>query len=145
MSNPHKLFETYLIDNDSRYTAQKKSISNEIFKTKGHFEVEVFIDHLRAKDQSFSRATVYRTIKQLLDAGLLQKISTKEGKVFYEQTRQQKQHAHVICNTCGAISEIKDNVIESYINDHCQRIHFSPEYLSLHVYGICQKCQNKVL
>lgn len=137
MTAPHKQFEKYLEENDSRYTTQKKAIVDEIFKKKTHFEVDEFI----ADYSEFSRATVYRTIKQLLDGGFIQKISTKDGRVFYERALGKKQHDHLICNQCGSIFEIKNDIIEKYVNEFCQKIGFKPEYRSLHVYGLCKNCQ----
>ncbi len=144
MKNYHKVFEDYLNKNEGRYTVQKRAIADEIFKVKQHFEVENFIDKLRAEGKKFSRATVYRTIKQLLDAGLLQKISTKDGKVFYEKAVPDKHHDHLICNSCGKILEIKETVIEEYLEKVCQKVDFHPEYRSLHLYGQCGKCFKKL-
>lgn len=135
--DPHQLFEEYLSAHDGRYTAQKKAIANEIFNTDEHFEVEEFIDNIRAKDKKFSRATVYRTIKQLLDAKLLQKISSIDGKVFYEYSTPQNHHAHVICNICGKIMEIKETAITNIIKAECEKLQFTPQYQSLHIYGQC--------
>jgi len=141
LKTPHKVFEDYLLAHEGRYTTQKRVIVDEIFKIRTHFEVEDFIDRLRHDKQPFSRATVYRTIKQLLEAGLLQKLSTRDGKVFYERSLANKQHDHIICNSCGKIFEIKEDYIAAYIESFCKMIGFSPEYRSLHVYGRCQKCR----
>ncbi len=143
MKNPHKLFEDYLETKDSRYTTQKRAIVEEIFQIKSHFEVEEFIDRLRADHNRFSRATVYRTIKQLLEAGLLQKISTRDGKVFYEKGVPDKHHDHIICNICGRILEIKEGFIDQYLSEYCEKIGFLPEYRSLHIYGQCNRCVKK--
>lgn len=134
-------FEAYLSKNQSRITAQKKQIVEQIFKIKQHFEVEEFIYTIRQGSDSISRATIYRTIKQLLDSGLLQKIRTRDGKIYYEHNLDQKQHAHIICNECGKMYEIKDPALEACINLHCQNIQFQPEYQSLHIYGKCINCQ----
>ncbi len=143
MKNPHKVFEEYLDTHEGRYTTQKRAIVEEIFKIKTHFEVESFIDRLRVDHSRFSRATVYRTIKQLLDAGLLQKISTRDGKVYYEKGVPDKHHDHIICNTCGRILEIKEDFVERYLADYCEKIGFVTEYRSLHIYGQCNKCTKK--
>ncbi|NQY75090.1 MAG: transcriptional repressor [Candidatus Margulisbacteria bacterium] len=140
MKNHHTSFETYLTDNDGRYTEQKRCIVDEIFKIQDHFEVESFIDSIRQNHHKFSRATVYRTIKQLLDAGLIQKISTRDGKIFYEHNFSKKQHDHLICNSCGKILEIKEDSIDTYLEQFCKELGFHTEYRSLHLYGQCQQC-----
>ena len=134
MKKLHKLFNEYLSEIDSRYTPQKQAIAEEIFNRKNMFEVEEFIAEIRNGNQKFSRATVYRTIKQLLDANLLQKISTRDGKVYYEKNMpQQQQHHHLICNTCGKIFEIKEKKIEEYLEEFCKKQSFHPAYRSLHI------------
>ena len=72
----HETFKTYLEDNSLRYTDQRRRIVDAIADQSHHFEVDAFIANVRETHSSFSRATVYRTIKQLFDAGLLQKIQT---------------------------------------------------------------------
>ena len=137
--SPHDAFEAFLAKNGGRYTKTKQYIASEIFNLSEHFEVETFIDHLRAKTKSMSRATVYRTVKQLLDAGLLQKISTRDGKVFYEQSRPKNEHAHIICNICGKIFEMHDKTLRKTIDSYCTNMDFRVDYQSIHIYGECQK------
>ena len=106
----HDIFAAYIATTEGRYTAQKRLIVDEIFKIKTHFEIENFIDSFRADpSHKLSRATVYRTVKQLLDAGLLQKIATRDGRVFYERSVPDKHNDHLICNACGKIVEIKES------------------------------------
>ena len=123
-NNPHDLFQEFLQKTEGRYTKTKRFIADEIFNLSDHFEVESFIDHLRAKTKNVSRATVYRIIKQLLEAGLLQKISTKDGKVFYEQSRPSSEHAHIICNHCGKIFEMHDKKMRQQIENYCDQMNF---------------------
>lgn len=134
-----KLFDDYLVKTGGRMTTQKKDIWEEVYKTRTHFEVEEFIDKIRAKNIKYGRATVYRTIKQLLDAGLIQKIQTRDGKVFYERTPDHQQHDHIICNDTGKIIEIKDERIEKLLNEICDEMGFVPEYRSLHIYASSKK------
>lgn len=137
----HELFETFLSENGFRYTSQRRDIVTEIYKIRTHFEVEDFIDRLKKNQVAFSRATVYRTIKQLLEANLIQKILTKDGKVYYERGESHQQHDHLICNQCGKLFEIHDSGIEEIIQHFSETIGFVPQYRSLHVYGVCQSCQ----
>ena len=140
MSDPHQIFQDYLIKTEGRYTSQKKNICSEIFEMSSHFEVDQFLLNLDKKNLPYSRATVYRVIKQLLDAGLLQKITTLDGKVFYESNISEDHHDHLICNDCGTILEIKDKKLEKMLKGYCKNMDFSIEYRSLHIYGKCQSC-----
>ena len=136
----HQKFQDYLDANESRYTVQKKDIVAYIAKEKEHFEVDDFLAKLRKKNKRFSRATVYRTIKQLLEAQLIQKIQAPDGRVLYEQSFEKKQHDHLICNSCGKIFEIDDPKIQALYDEYCNKINFVPEYRSVHIYGTCSDC-----
>ena len=140
----HEQFQEFLEKNDSRYSTQKKTILTEVLKTKKHFEIEEFLLTLYKKNQKIGRATVYRTVKQLLEAGLIQKISTKDGKVYYESSPDQVHLDHIICNDCGKITEVKDPKIETLIKTHCEKLGFIPTYRSLHIYADCkdEKCNH---
>ena len=139
----HGLFEAYLSEQGFRYTSQRKDIVTEIYKIRTHFEVEDFIDKLKKNKIQFSRATVYRTIKQLLEAGLIQKIMTKDGKVYYERGDSHQQHDHLICNQCGKLFEMQNSEIDKLLDKMAESVGFTPQYRSLHVYGVCKTCNEK--
>jgi Fur family ferric uptake transcriptional regulator len=135
--NPTEIFANYLKSIDSRMTKTKQFIVDEIFALNDHFEVDQFILDVNKKDLKIARATVYRTIKQLIEAGLLQKISTTTGKVFYEKSSPKNEHAHLICNKCGKLLEIKDIKIRSLLEQYCKKMNFELQYQSIHLHGEC--------
>ena len=143
MSSLHDNFSEYLKSHDQRYTTQKKEIVGAILNKKDHFEIDVFISEMHIKGQRMARATVYRTVKQLLDANLIQKINAGNGRIYYEYNEELEHHDHMICNLCGKILEIKNKTIEKAIINECQKHSFIPEYRSLHIYGICKECSTK--
>ena len=97
MTDIHTQFKTYLEANDQRYSTQKKEILVAIIDQNDHFEIDEFISTMYTKGKQFSRATVYRTIKQLLDARIIQKIATQDGKIYYECNQELEHHDHIIC------------------------------------------------
>ena len=141
MSDLHEKFSNYLIEKKQRYTQQKKDIVMAILEKKDHFEIDEFISTVHLKGQRLARATVYRTIKQLLDANLIQKINAGNGRIYYEYNEALEHHDHIICNQCGSIMEIKNKTIETTINKECEKLNFKPEYRSIHIYGICANCK----
>ena len=98
MTNIHEKFKSYLEKNDQRYSNQKKEIFDSIINQDDHFEIDSFISEMYLQGKNFSRATVYRTVKQLLEAKLIQKIATQDGRVFYECNQELEHHDHIICN-----------------------------------------------
>ena len=136
----HGAFEDFLKAQNIRYTSQKKIILSGLLEMDGHFEIDDFLLDYKVKyKKSLSRASVYRVIKQMQDASLIQKIPTKLGKVLYEVVMYDDYHMHLICNQCGDISEIHKRKITDIIDADVTKMGFKPQYYSLHVYAECQK------
>ena len=71
-----------------------------------------------------SRATLYNTIVLLIDAGLV--IKHQFGNTSqYERSYNNETHHHMICTSCGKVSEFEDE---------------NPSHYSLYIYGLCSKC-----
>ncbi|RAP24727.1 transcriptional repressor [Candidatus Marinamargulisbacteria bacterium SCGC AG-343-K17] len=140
MTDLHEKFTEYLLSQKQRYTTQRKDIVTAILEKKDHFEIDEFISEVHLQGKRLARATVYRTVKQLLDANLIQKIDAGNGRIYYEYNEELEHHDHMICNQCGKILEIKNNTIEKAIKSECRKLDFQPEYRSLHIYGTCKNC-----
>src|SRR5215211_3471962 len=75
------------------------------------------IEHVAGREQNFTaeelagelsaigRATVYRTIKLMLDQGLLCRLIMGDGSVSYRMSHKAHHH-HLVCVTCGATEDI---------------------------------------
>ena len=57
------------------------------------------------------RATVYRSIKLLLEAGVICKLVLPNGGPKYSLARGEHHH-HTICVTCGTVGEFRDSTVE---------------------------------
>lgn len=61
------------------------------------------------KFSDFDRATVFRTLKTLLESGLVHKTADDDG-VRYALTRLPETHAHFKCTECGT-TRCMDSVV----------------------------------
>ena len=57
------------------------------------------------------RATVYRTIKLLLEAGVICRLPLPDGSTKYSLARVEHHH-HTVCVKCGTVGEFRDATIE---------------------------------
>ena len=57
------------------------------------------------------RATVYRTLKLLLEAGVVCKLSLPDGVSMYSLARFEHHH-HTVCVRCGSVNEFRDLSVE---------------------------------
>ena len=78
---PESKFREYLASRPKpqRFTDQQRELLDHIFAKHSHFDAEQLIEELKSAGKSVSRATVYRTLTKLVDAGLLRRIETRHA------------------------------------------------------------------
>ncbi|QYJ14381.1 Peroxide-responsive repressor PerR [Rubrobacter xylanophilus DSM 9941] len=92
------------------------------------------LDELRGRCSGVGLATLYRTLDLLTGIGVVRRLELGDGP-RYELAED--HHHHLICESCGEISEFEDCPL-----DGVGRIGgFSPRAHSLEVYGRCEGCR----
>ncbi len=105
-SNPN--FMEILEDRGYRVTYSRKAIADLLAQKHEGFTIEALCDELPL----VSRATVYRTIKLLLEAGVVCRLATMDGATVYSVSRAGHHHHHFVCVICGAVEEFRSTAIE---------------------------------
>ena len=62
-----------------------------------------------------SLATVYNTLNQFKNAGILQEILTGGGKTYFDTTMQ--PHAHIFCESKGCVEDIAAEDLKIELSD----------------------------
>ena len=88
-------------------------------------------------------ATVYRTLKLLVNVGLASERSFSENVTRFEPIHTNKHHDHMICIRCGKIMEFENPKIERLQKETAKEYKFHIVSHKLELYGYCQKCWNK--
>ena len=73
--SPEQKFREYLASRPrpQRFTEQQRDMVQYIFARHNHFDAEKLIEDMKRGGLSVSRATVYRTLTKLVDAGLVER------------------------------------------------------------------------
>jgi Fur family ferric uptake transcriptional regulator len=88
-----------------------------------------------------SRATVYRTLSMLEDAGFVEGLDTGDGGRKFEHVLGHEHHDHMVCTSCGKIIEFCDEELEERQRVAASRHGFSISSHSLQLFGVCQQCR----
>jgi Fe2+ or Zn2+ uptake regulation protein len=113
MKNSYILeFKDALKKEDLKFTAQRFAIFNFLISTKGHYDCDQIIDHLKTKKIKVSKATVYRTLELLVNNNFVRKMILDDGIARYENKMDSPHHDHMICIDTGKILEFHSSEIE---------------------------------
>lgn len=139
--SPEDKFREYLSSRSrpQRYTEQQRDMVRYIFAQHNHFDADELFDNMKRSGLNVSRATVYRTLAKLVDAGLLRRLELGP-RMFYEHDYGYPQHEHIVCQQCGTIIEFQDSAIENVIRDVCRQNNFLSLGHTFIIRGTCSEC-----
>ena len=126
-----------------RLTPQRLKVLN-LFENIGagnHLSAEEVHEQLVKTSAKVSLATIYRTLRLLVQMGLLHELELSEGGHRYELiSNETADHHHLICIRCGRTEEF-ENVEVLEAGKVAARINgFKLIESSLNVRAICPKC-----
>ena len=91
--------------NGVKFTTQRYCVMAFLMETAGHpTAIEIF-DGVNRLDPRSARATVYRNLRDLVDAGLVREVAV-EGRSARFDVRGMRHH-HFICDRCGAVEDME--------------------------------------
>lgn len=108
---------------------------------KRHLTAHEVLRLLHRKRSGIGQATVYRSLRLLCEAGVLNELKCKDGSSRYEFASAGAHHDHLICTKCGRFVEVFDPEIERLQDKLFSRHGFYPERHKLELYGICRMCK----
>jgi Fur family ferric uptake transcriptional regulator len=138
---PAECFGRFLQSRGKRITQQRRLIVETVFSHHDHFDADELIEHLRTliARRKVSRPTVYRTLGELVDSGLLRKM-TLSGRNVYEHDYGYPSHDHLYCQMCNKLIEFHSIELEK-IRDTVARKHkFQVSSHRMFVTGLCADC-----
>lgn len=145
MKDAVEVFREHLRIREMRCTNERDEIVRALATTKKHFKIEDLVKDLAARGMIASRATVYRTIPLLVEAGLVRVAETSPGAEYtYEYIYGQEHHDHLFCVRCGQHIEFEESSIERLQEEVAERYNFKLIGHRLDLYGLCSVCASKL-
>lgn len=125
-----------------RFTDQQRAMVDFIFKQHNHFDADQLIDQMKDAKLKVSRATVYRTLSKLVDAGLLREMQIG-AKKCYEHDYGYPEHEHMKCSRCQKMIEFESSDLDALLREVCRRHHFNLNGYTLILQGLCETCNRE--
>ncbi|MGH9238364.1 MAG: transcriptional repressor [Vicinamibacterales bacterium] len=132
---------TRLKPEGGKRSSKREQIVNVFLRQEGHLSADDLVDIIRKEDQRISRATVYRTLQWMVDAGIARKVDFGEGRFRFEHSWRQPRHFHLICKTCHRSFEFLSSDIETLVEEVAAARAFAPAQSVVQIYGTCEACR----
>jgi Fe2+ or Zn2+ uptake regulation protein len=97
----------------------------------------------RAPAPRIGRATVFRTLKLLVELDIFCRVLLDDGELHYRWSRRGHHH-HLVCTDCGAVDDFTACVVSGLVEEQTRRTNFTVEGHWLEVYGRCGACATKL-
>ena len=133
-------FEEYLTASGLKLTLGRRGVFDEVMHAHGHFAPEELLKQCKKNKRRVSRATVYRSLTELLEAQVIRKTAFGEKHQHFEHVYDEKPHHHAICIRCHTMIEFPDLKEDNIYYPILEKHGFKVLGHEMHFYGICHAC-----
>jgi Fe2+ or Zn2+ uptake regulation protein len=127
-----------------RMTSQRRLLLKVLAESHGHLDAEAIYALAKEKDPNISLATVYRNLKVLKEAGIVQeRLLDREGQKHHYEVAAEA-HYHFTCVECGQVIEFESPLIEQASEELAQRLNLEIIHTRVHLEGYCVNCQKEI-
>jgi len=139
-NNVRERFNSFLQNEGLKLTSERLTILNEALATEGHFEADDLLVILKQKGRKTSRATIYRTLEILAEAGVLRKVYFGSSATHFEKVTDKPRNDHMICQKCGVTIEFYSPELADIQNRLAKNFKFEVKDYCYQIFGLCENC-----
>src|SRR6201999_1260529 len=104
-------------------------------------EAEQLVTDLKELGHRVSRATAYRTLTHLQDAGILKQVFFDNKQSYYEVIAGRQTYDYLICVATGRVIEFSSDKLKKLRDEICKEHGFSPLSHQFHIFGLSPEAQ----
>jgi Fur family transcriptional regulator, ferric uptake regulator len=119
-----------------RITNSRRRVIEAVLAQPAHFTVDDVLHSTR----KVGRATVFRTMRLLLDRNIVCRVMLDGGSLHYRLSSRGHHH-HLVCNQCGRVEDFTQCDVEPLVRELARAMKYEIDAHWLEVYGRCQACR----
>jgi Fur family ferric uptake transcriptional regulator len=124
-----------------RRSGKRDFIVRMFLQQPGHISADELVPLIRREDARISRATIYRTLQWMVEAGIARRVDFGDGRFRFEHSYRHPRHFHLICKSCNQSFEFLSSDIEAMIEEVAGAREFAPSQSVIQVFGTCERCR----
>lgn len=124
-----------------KLTPQRIAVYDYLLGTKRHPSAEAIYQALQDNFPTMSLATVYKSLKTLVEVELVSEINLGEGNFRYDSTVE--DHPHIQCMECGKVEDVMGMSLSSLNREVTKFTDYQILHTKIYYYGICRSCNRQ--
>ncbi len=133
------IFRRYLHGQKLKFTPERAMILDAVLRKTGLFEAEQLVSDVKQLGNRVSRATVYRTLGHLQDAGICKQVFFDNKQSYYEVLAGEQGNDYLICVETGQVIEFRSDKLRELRDEICRTHGFKPLSHQFHIFGLSPK------
>ncbi|MHC5001819.1 MAG: Fur family transcriptional regulator [Planctomycetota bacterium] len=130
------VFRRFLRSRRLKYTPERADILNAIIERDDVFEAEELLLDMRRRGHRVSKATIYRTIKLLQDAGIITQALFDSRQSHYQLIYGRAPRDYIVCMKTGRYIEFSNDELVALRNRICRDFGWEPVGHRFQIYGL---------
>src|SRR3954454_17332592 len=130
------IFRRYLHAEKLKFTPERAMMLDAVLRKTGLFEAEQLVDDLKQLGHRVSRATVYRTLNHLQDAGILKQVFFDNKQSYYEVIAGRQAYDYLICVETGRVIEFSSEKLKKLRDEICRAHGYEPLSHQFHIFAV---------
>ena len=122
-----------------RVTRQRLVVADALTSLGRQVTAQDLYERLRRREPGIGRATVFRTLKALVSAGVARRLE-QDGHVYGYVACRPEHHHHLACERCGRVEEIDEAYIRPIAERVATDLGFRIDDARMDFYGLCARC-----
>ena len=122
-----------------RSTGPRRDVARLIADQPGPFSAADLVADAHERRLGVGRATVFRTLEALSDAGAVERIDLPSGEHAYLAC-DPVHHHHIVCSGCGRNADIDDARVRAIVRDVARQTGYRVDEHRLELFGRCPDC-----
>lgn len=119
-----------------KYTPERANVLNVVLGFDGLFEADQVIARLKADGFRVSKATVYRTLKLLAEAGIIQRVLIDSEQAHYQLVYGEQRPRHILIRVdTNQVVELDIPEVEELVKRVCAQRGVTPASFRLHIFA----------
>jgi len=130
------IFRRFLKKAGLKFTPERALILDAVLNKEGVFEAEELLYEMRDAGHRVSKATIYRTLKHLLESNIITEVLLDSKLAHYQLSFGREHKNHLVCMETGRIIEFAKPELAAIRDSICKQHGFDPVSFRFVVYGV---------